>query len=113
MMDDFKDDFITDELVGDETGEEVAEILPFKTFDASQWEGVPIAPRRWIVRNRIPQGEPGIMSGDGGTGKTTLATQLAVAIPAGLPDWIGGMHNGEGAAILLSTREKITEKQPR
>jgi hypothetical protein len=65
------------------------EIQPFKTFDASQWEGVPIEPRRWIAENRIPVGEPGIMSGDGGTGKTKLALQLAVSIRrlAGLDWW--------------------------
>jgi hypothetical protein len=50
-----------------DTQKSAAEILPFKTFDASQWEGVPIEPRRWIAHNRIPVGEPGIMSGDGGT----------------------------------------------
>jgi hypothetical protein len=43
-----------------------SEIQPFETFDASQWEGVPIEPRRWIAHDRIPVGEPGIMSGDGG-----------------------------------------------
>jgi RecA-family ATPase len=114
MMDDFRDDFIRDEIVGDEDeAAQGAEILPFKTFNAAAWEGVPIAPRRWIVRNRIPQGEPGIMSGDGGTGKTTLATQLAVAIPAGLPDWIGGTIDAEGPAIVFSAEEKLTEMHRR
>jgi hypothetical protein len=114
MMDDFRDDFIRDELVGDEAeAGQGAEILPFKTFNAAAWEGVPIEPRRWIVRNRIPQGEPGIMSGDGGTGKTKLALQLAVAIPAGLPDWIGGIVDAEGPAIVFSAEEKLTEMHRR
>ena len=76
-------------------------IQPFETFDASQWKGVPIEPRRWIAHNRIPVGEPGIMSGDGGTGKTKLALQLAVAIPAGLRDWIGCVVEAEGAGYRL------------
>jgi len=61
-------------------------VLPFEMFDASQWEGMPIEPRRWIAHNRIPVGEPGIMSGDGGTGKTKLALQLAAAVAAELKE---------------------------
>jgi RecA-family ATPase len=90
-----------------------AEIQPFETFDASQWEGVPIAPRRWIAHNRIPVGEPGIMSGDGGTGKTKLALQLAVAIPAGLQDWVGGVVEADGPVIVFSAEEKLKEMHRR
>src|ERR1700716_2187664 len=104
-MDDIRDDFITDELVGDEPGQDVAEIHPFKTFNAMQWEGMAIEPRRWIVRDRIPLGEPGIMSGDGGTGKTKLALQLGVSIAAGLQDWIGGIVDAEGPVIVFSAEE--------
>jgi hypothetical protein len=89
------------------------EILPFETFDASQWEGVPIEPRRWIGYNRIPVGEPGIMSGDGGTGKTKLAMQLAAAIAACLRDWIGGVVDAEGQVIVFSAEEKLKEMHRR
>jgi RecA-family ATPase len=88
-------------------------ILPFETFDASQWEGVPLEPRRWIAHNRIPVGEPGIMSGDGGTGKTKLALQLAVAIPASLQDWVGGVVEAEGPVIVFSAEEKLKEMHRR
>jgi len=90
-----------------------AEILPFETFDASQWEGVPIEQRRWIAENRIPVGEPGIMSGDGGTGKTKLALQLATAIAACLRDWIGGVVDAEGQVIVFSAEEKLKEMHRR
>jgi len=89
------------------------EIQPFDTFDASRWDGVPIEPRRWIAHNRIPVGEPGIMSGDGGTGKTKLALQLAVAIPAGLRDWVGGVVDAEGSVIVFSAEEKLKEMHRR
>jgi RecA-family ATPase len=89
------------------------EIPPFETFDASKWEGVPIEPRRWIAHNRIPVGEPGIMSGDGGTGKTKLALQLAVAIPAGLQDWVGGVVDAQGPVIVFSAEEKLKEMHRR
>jgi RecA-family ATPase len=89
------------------------DIQPFETFDASQWEGVPIEPRRWVAHNRIPVGEPGIMSGDGGTGKTKLALQLAAAIAACLQDWVGGVVDAEGAVIVFSAEEKLKEMHRR
>ncbi|MGY4409122.1 RecA-family ATPase [Bradyrhizobium sp. LB7.1] len=89
------------------------QVLPLETFDASQWEGVAIEPRRWIAHNRIPQGEPGIMSGDGGTGKTKLALQLAAAIAAGLRDWVGGLVDAEGPVIVYSAEEKLKEMHRR
>jgi RecA-family ATPase len=89
------------------------EVEPFDTFDASQWEGQPIEPRQWIVKNRIPEGEPGIMSGDGGTGKTKLAQQAGVAIAAQLPDWIGGVVEKHGPVIFFSAEEKLKEMHRR
>jgi RecA-family ATPase len=88
-------------------------ILPFETFDASQWEGVPIELRRWIVHNRIPAGEPGIMSGDGGTGKTKLALQLGAAVSAELPDWVGGVVETHGPVLVFSAEEKLKEMHRR
>ncbi|MBI3700577.1 MAG: AAA family ATPase [Afipia sp.] len=88
-------------------------IQPYETFNALDWEGVPIEPRRWIAHNRIPLGEPGIMSGDGGTGKTKLALQLAVALAAGLHDWIGGVLEAEGPVIVFSAEEKLKEMHRR
>lgn len=92
---------------------DTSEVLPFATFDASQWEGVPIEPRRWIAHNRIPVGEPGIMSGDGGTGKTKLALQLAAAVAACLRDWVGGVVEAEGPVIVYSAEEKLAEMHRR
>ncbi len=89
------------------------EILPLDTFDASQWEGVAIEARRWIAHNRIPVGEPGIMSGDGGTGKTKLALQLAAAIASCLQDWAGGVVDAEGPVIVYSAEEKLSEMHRR
>jgi AAA domain len=94
-------------------GKPPADIQPFETFDASQWEGVPIEPREWIAHNRIPAGEPGIMSGDGGTGKTKLALQLSAAIAACLRDWVGGVVDAEGAVIVFSAEEKLKEMHRR
>jgi RecA-family ATPase len=89
------------------------EIRPFETFDASEWEGQPIEPRQWTVMNRIPAGEPGIVSGDGGTGKTQLMNQLGVSVAAELPDWAGGVVEIHGPVIFYSAEEKIKEMHRR
>jgi RecA-family ATPase len=89
------------------------QIAPFEPFDAGDWEGVSIERRRWLVLNRIPWGEPGIMSGDGGTGKTKLMLQLAVAEAAELPDWVGGIVETHGPVIVYSGEEKLKEMHRR
>jgi RecA-family ATPase len=89
------------------------DVQPFETFDASQWQGVPIESRYWIAHNRIPVGEPGIMSGDGGTGKTKLALQLGTAIVSSLRDWVGGVVDAEGPVIVFSAEEKLKEMHRR
>jgi RecA-family ATPase len=91
----------------------VPEIVPFDTFDAGDWEGIEIEPRRWLVLNRIPLAEPGIVSGDGGTGKTKLKLQLSIAVAAELPDWIGGVVETHGPAIVYSAEEKLKEMHRR
>lgn len=47
----------------------------------------PIPDREWIVPDKIPAGPVSILSGDGGTGKTIIALQLAVA-RALARDWL-------------------------
>jgi hypothetical protein len=88
-------------------------IKPFDTFDAGDWEGVAVEPRRWLVLNRIPLAEPGIVSGDGGTGKTKLTLQLGVAIAAEWPDWVGGVVETHGPVIVFSAEEKLNEMHRR
>jgi hypothetical protein len=88
-------------------------ITPFETFDAGNWEGVGIAPRRWTILNRIPAGEPGIISGDGGTGKTLLMLQACVAIASELPDWMNGVVDTHGPVIVFSAEEKLGEMHRR
>jgi RecA-family ATPase len=43
----------------------------------------PAPPRRWIVEDFIPAGQVTLFAGDGGTGKSTVAMQLALAAATG------------------------------
>jgi RecA-family ATPase len=89
------------------------DILPFNAFDAGEWEGRNIEPRRWLVHERIPLGEAGIVSGDGGTGKTLLMLQLAVAVAAERPDWLNAVIETHGSVLVFSAEEKLTEMHRR
>jgi RecA-family ATPase len=91
--------------------EPAPDITPFDTFDARNWQDVPIEPRRWTVPGWIPAGEPGLMSGDGGTGKTRLLLQLATGVAADWPDWIGKLIQVHGPAIVFSAEEKLPQMQ--
>jgi RecA-family ATPase len=84
-------------------------IEPLEMFDAGDWEGQAIVPRQWITPDQIPGGEPGILSGDGGTGKTMIALQLGCSIAAEWQDWLSKIVEMHGPVILYSVEEKLTE----
>lgn len=90
-------------------GEESETIEPFETFDASMWNGKEPEPRRWVTSGQIPCGEPGILNGDGGTGKTLIALQLANAVGDELPDWLGKCVLNHGPVIFYGIEEKLRE----
>jgi RecA-family ATPase len=83
-----------------------AKITPFDTFDARDWQDQPIEPRLFTVLDWIPAGEPGLVSGDGGTGKTRLMLQLATGIAAEWPDWVGKLIQIHGPALVFSAEER-------
>jgi hypothetical protein len=47
----------------------------------------PAPPREWLVEGWIPAGDVSLLAGDGGTGKTLLALQLAIAAAYDTP-WL-------------------------
>ena len=54
----------------------------------SEWQGVPIPQREWIVQDILPVGTVTMLSGEGGTGKSHIAMQLLVSAATGSP-WLG------------------------
>jgi RecA-family ATPase len=92
---------------GAEPGPDVvapAAIVPLVLETAASWRGLPLEPMRWLATNRIPAADVTILSGDGGQGKTTIATQLAVAAAAGLGDWLGTTIEA-GPVVFFSGEE--------
>jgi AAA domain len=80
------------------------ELPRLEFLDPTKWADQPIPPRCWVVQNRIPRGAPIMLYGDGGTGKTMIALQLAVATVRGT-DWLGAVIEAPGPAIFFSAEE--------
>lgn len=76
-------------------------------FKASALAGKEAPPREWIVKDLIPRDTVTLFSGDGGTGKSLLALQLAVAVASG-GQWIG-MDVKHGTAVFLSAEDDHDE----
>lgn len=72
-------------------GQEFEEALPESQWlRMSDFIGKPAPEREWIIENWLPCGfsTPTLITGDGGTGKSLLAMQLAIAVSRGEP-WLG------------------------
>jgi RecA-family ATPase len=76
-------------------------------FPASSLAGRPIPPRRWHVPKIIPAQTVTLLGGDGGTGKSLLAKQLAVSTALGSP-WLG-LPVEQGKALFLTAEDDRDE----
>ncbi|MCR9061812.1 MAG: AAA family ATPase [Rhodobacteraceae bacterium] len=74
---------------------------------AAELDGTPVPPRDWLVDEMVPQKTVTLFSGDGGTGKSLLALQLAVAVATG-STWIGRAVS-HGRVIYLSAEDDDDE----
>ncbi len=103
----------TGELVDPSTGEIV--VAPRQTpapralplVVASDLAGHEIPEREWLVPELVPAANVTLLSGDGGTGKSLLALQLAVATALGSA-WIR-RPVAWGKAVYLSAEDDIDE----
>lgn len=76
-------------------------------FKASELHGRPVPEREWLVDGLIPDHTVTMLSGDGGTGKSLLALQLACAAATG--GWWIGRRVKAGRAIYLSAEDDEDE----
>jgi AAA domain len=77
------------------------------TFCAASLAGKPIPAQRWLIRDFIIAGQPILLSGDGGLGKSLLALQLAVAVATG-GRWLGKFA-AQGPVLYLSAEDEAAE----
>lgn len=76
-------------------------------YSAASLKGNAVPPREWLVDGLIPQKTVTLFGGDGGTGKSLLALQLAVAVSTAR-QWIG-KHVSEGSVIYMSAEDDDDE----
>ncbi|WP_406736437.1 AAA family ATPase [Thioclava sp. GXIMD4215] len=94
-------------------GDEWANVTPMsdhrksKFFNATRYAGKDVPERNWLVENLIPSGTVTLLSGDGGTGKSLVALQLAVACATGTK-WLG-RGCSTGRAMFLSAEDDEDE----
>jgi RecA-family ATPase len=78
---------------------------------ASEFEGVPMPERQWIVPDYIPARNVTLLSGDGGIGKSLLALQLGMARALGR-EWVGLLPE-PGQTLVLSAEDDREEMHRR
>lgn len=76
-------------------------------YSAATLKGKPVPSRQWLVDGLVPKKTVTLFSGDGGTGKSLLALQLAVAAAAERA-WLGKAVNS-GRVIFLSAEDDDDE----
>ncbi|WP_176556364.1 AAA family ATPase [Rubellimicrobium rubrum] len=76
-------------------------------YSAANLQSKAVPPREWLVEGLVPNKTVTLFSGDGGTGKSLLAHQLAVAVASGC-DWLG-MRVTQGRVIFLSAEDDEDE----
>ena len=76
-------------------------------YSAATLKDKPVPHREWLVDALVPMKTITLFSGDGGTGKSLLALQLAVAVASG-GMWLGRQVK-QGRAIVLSAEDDDDE----
>jgi RecA-family ATPase len=76
-------------------------------FLASEWAGKSVPPLEWLVCDLVPSGTVTLLGGDGGTGKSLLALQLAYAVATG-GAWLGRAVAG-GGVMIISAEDDAAE----
>lgn len=73
----------------------------------AQWDTRPLPPRDWTVKNRFLRRNVSILSGEGGTGKSLIMLQLAVAQILGR-DWLRSVPE-KGRVTIINCEEEEKE----
>jgi RecA-family ATPase len=88
-----------------------AEVPPLRFVNIDAWATREPPPREWAVRDRFPLRNVGLLSGDGGVGKTIVLMQLALAHVLA-KDWLG-MLLEPGPAVYLNAEDDDAEMHRR
>lgn len=80
---------------------------------AADYEGKEIVPMDWVINTMIPANTVTLLSGDGGTGKSLLALNLAISVATGgLLPWLG-FKPQKGPALYVGAEDDQNEMHRR
>jgi hypothetical protein len=91
-------------LSGDETGAPDTRSGPVSAASLGQFP----PEREWIIKDWLPKNTVTALYGDGGTGKTLLAQQLATCLVTGRP-WLGMEIEKPGKALCIFCEDDYNE----
>lgn len=85
------------------------------------WGSAHPDPRQWLIDERLPAGRVGLLTGEGGAGKSRLALQLAAGVASGGDnrEWISSPHSmmrlgnavpEDGANVVFASWEDEPEE---
>ncbi|TAH67632.1 MAG: recombinase RecA [Rhodopseudomonas palustris] len=76
----------------------------FDPITPACWRGTSPPNEQWLAQDRVLSGDVTILSGNGGCGKTEIATSLLVAAASEARDWLGSIVE-PGPALFISCEE--------
>jgi RecA-family ATPase len=80
---------------------------PLEWIEMSAWDHEPVPERQWAIRDRVPLNQAGLLSGEGGTGKSIIELMKDIAHVTG-KDWLGSLPV-TGPAIYLGAEDDEDE----
>jgi RecA-family ATPase len=80
---------------------------PLPWLDMSSWARDPVPERKWAIRGRVPLKQAGLLSGEGGAGKSIIELTKDVAHVAG-KDWFGSLPE-PGPAFYIGSEDDEDE----
>jgi RecA-family ATPase len=86
-------------------------LKPLRVINPTAWQGKPVPEREWIADGFIPARTVSLLSGEGSTGKSTLAQQLGVARCIKEP-WLTILPT-PGRTLILSAEDDTDEMHRR
>jgi RecA-family ATPase len=76
-------------------------------LDMANWDNEPAPERQWAIKDRVPLNQAGLLSGEGGTGKSIIELMKDVAHVAG-KDWLHSLPEA-GPAFYLGAEDDKDE----
>jgi RecA-family ATPase len=92
-------------LAGEALAASGPDLLP--VIDPASWDGCEAPPRRWAVKDWIPQLQATLLTGKGGVGKSLLAQQLCTCVALGAP--FLGVETVQRPALYVSCEDDADE----